>query len=170
MATDSQGFSVSTPISIAVDSSELFKVSHTYTMSVRTDFTLFTYDIQHSIWWAGNLTQFFNQTSESIKLLNVTSSSGVAVVWSNNTINNKDPPYTCPIDLIYDDYNQLKSDSLKASLNQYQITSVTLSLRGVCEGVTTSTSTQKTTTSTSTISTTSSTTTTPPITSKLFPE
>ena len=143
-AYDSAGLSVSTALSVTVHADNLVQVSHTFSMTIRTDYRLFTYRLSHLVYWIGNLTDYFSTTRQSITVLGLLDSS-VTVEWTNNTINSVDPPYTCPLDLIYNNYQQLESGGLKASLNQYLIESVTLSLQGVCEGFTLPTTTLPTT-------------------------
>ena len=159
-ASDSNSLSVNTPISIIVSTDHLIRVSHLYRMQIRTDYTLFSREIDHTLWWAGNLTQYFNQTAEAVTVLSIERSEllpGIVITWSNNSINNINPPYTCPLAQIHDLFTLLRGEDLRASLNQYLISSVTLSLQGICEGFTTSTTTQSTSTST-TVSTTKVTT------------
>lgn len=166
-ATDSAGLTASTPLTISVSSNHLLRVSNEFSMLIRTDYVFFTNEIVHTMWWAGNLTNYFNQTSDSIIILSVERSElpGVIITWSDNAINNVNPPYTCPLALIDSLYSQLNGEGVQASLNQYLIVSVTLRLRGICVGFTTSTTTPTTSTTPRTTMTTTTPTTTPTTTS-----
>ena len=154
-ATDSTGLSVTAPLSVTVSSSRLLRVSHSLRMTVITDYELFSSEISHALWWLGNVSAYFTQSPDHVTMLGVEphETRGVVITWSNNTINSIDPPYTCPLALIYELFEVVDGTGFRASLSQYLISSVTLSLQGICEGFTTSTTTQSTSTST-TISTT----------------
>ena len=164
MAADSHMNMVSTPLAIRVSTSALLKVSQSFTMNILTDYQLFTIDLSHAIWWTGNVSTYFNVAREDITVLSIADGlhPGLMITWSNNSINNVNPPYTCPISLIYSNFNRLKERAFTAALNQFTISSLTLELRGICEGISTSTTTQSTSTSTpvTTLSTFNTTTTT----------
>lgn len=163
-ATDSTGQTVSSVLTIVISSDDLFKISHVFEMTIRTDFVLFTSGIEHVLWWAGNITEFFNNSIDSIRVLEVHNASKTSVIvkWTNNTINNIIPPYTCPLADILHVLNQTRSELFQSDLSQFIIQDVTLELRGVCHDFTTAlplaTSTLEQTTTDSARPTTSTTT------------
>ena len=159
-ATDIDGNTVQAPFTVSINSDEMIKVSHVLVMNIRTDYKLFTYNFDHIIWWTGNVTAYFNESKDTIRVLSVRfgDQPSVLISWTNNTINNVIPPYTCPFGLILGLLHELRNDSFRSTLSQYLITSVELTVQGVCEGFTTSTTTS--TTVTREITTPSTTTTT----------
>ena len=161
-ATDSAGLTASTQLSVTVNTVNLLRISHELSMRIATDYQFFVSDIRHALWWAGNVTRVFGADIDRITMLGVDGS--VILKWSNNTINSINPPYTCPLSAITENYNSLRSPEFSQSLNQYLIDSVTITLKGICEGfvitsTTTSTTIPTTTTSTTTTPTTTHTTT-----------
>lgn len=119
-------------------------MSHTFSMSIRTDYRLFTHELNHTLWWIDNMTSYFNQSTDDITLLSVTDGS-VVLTWSSSPINKINPPYTCPIDLITNAYNEFGQQQFRAAFPQYLIQSVDVKLTGICEGfsvLTTTTTTQ----------------------------
>jgi len=170
LAADVDENSVATELVIKVASTNTLRVSHTFNMKILTDYTLFTSELEHTIWWLGNVTRYFNSDLSSVTLISLSEGS-VIVSWSNNSINQIDPPYICPGSQIYQQYRIVNGGGLVNSLPQYLILSIDLKLQGICSDYTTTTEVP---TTTSTISTTSSpttstvptTTTTPTTTSK----
>ena len=158
-AEDSQGLTTSTTVDTVVERDGLIRVSHRFHMTIRTDFAIFLYDMDHTVWWMGNVTSYFNDSRQSIAMLSVDNGT-VEMTWTNNSINNADPPYICPIAEIHEVLEEVRSDSMRAYLSQYLIGSVTVSLRGICDGFTTSTDSSPVTPAT-TLSTTTSSTVTP---------
>ena len=160
-AKDSDGNSITTPVTIYISTTEFIKISHTFVMIIRTDYNLFTYDFNHILWWTGNVTGYFNESVDAIRVLSIEKrvQPSVVITWTNNSINNVIPPYTCPFDLILDVIGQLQQTNFQLALNQYLITSVELGVQGVCTGFTTTTTTTVPTTVTSSTTTTPLTTT-----------
>ena len=167
VAVDSDLNMVATSLTLRVTTSALLKVSHAFTMNILTDYQLFVSELSHAIWWTGNVSAYFSVSLDDVTVLSITEGSepGLMITWSNNSINNVNPPYSCPIALIYSNFDRLRGQAFTAALNQFTIRSLTLRLQGICEGISTSTTTQSTSTTTpittSTTPTTTSSTTTP---------
>ena len=152
VATDRHGHSATASLSVMVATSNLLRVSHTYDMQIVTDYLLFTSELNHAIWWVGNVTQYFRSGMSSITVTRLEQGS-VVIGWSNNSINSIEPLYKCPGPEIYEQYDIVSDGGLSTSLSQYVIRSIDLRLEGVCSEYTTSTSTSTTSTSTTTTTT-----------------
>ena len=143
-ATDSDDLYADAVLMVTINNDNLLKVSHLFTMSITTDFTLFSLEQQHIVWWVGNITKYFNSATDELAVINVTGPM-VNIAWTNTTIIS---PYTCPYDAINSLFESMSSrdPSLTESLPQFLITSLSLELVGICEGFIVTTSTKSTST------------------------
>lgn len=146
--------------SVAVSLTNQIRVSHSLQLTIATNYGLFVSELTHIVWWVGNVTHYFGDPKNSINVATVEEGS-VIIKWSNNSINNVDPPYSCPAELIYNQLGMIQRQEFASTLSQYDIVSVDLGLQGICSeyvSPTTSTTTPTTTPLTTTRSTTTSTT------------
>lgn len=146
-ATDKDGFFTNTPLMVVVNVKTLALESHEFSLSIVTDYSLFTRSVLDAIWLTGNLSTALGSASTNITILRLTQGS-VIIHWYNRTIVG---PYTCPVEAIRENFNFLNSDLFKSRLSSlYLVSYAQYQLAGICKGFTLST----TTTSTSTIPTT----------------
>jgi len=143
-ASDNEGNHINASLNVIIDTENLVSVSHVFLMTITTDLYLFTRDSSHIVWWAGNVTKFFNSDISDITILNVTAPL-VTVMWSNNSIQSA---YTCPIASIRDLYQTVSSDQFIQSLPQFFITSISLKLVGICSEFSVEPTVETTTTTT----------------------
>ena len=144
-AKDTEGLYADASLNVAVEFESFLAVSHRFTMRILTDLNLFTRQLDHLVWFVGNVTSYYHSPMSSITLLNVTGPR-LTIIFTNNTIVS---PYTCPYDDIYSLFQSMTSvePTLVESLTQYFITALELELVGICEGFTTTSSTVPTSSS-----------------------
>jgi len=148
-ATDSDGLTADASLNLMV--LNVTRLSHQFSMTIVTDFTLFTADIHHIIWWMGNLTSYYRSTITDITMTGIKRGS-VIISWSNTSITS---PYTCPHNEILQVYGQLKNNALDTSVPQYYIQARSISYEGICADYVQLTTTTTTVTSNTTTTVTS---------------